>query len=61
MKKQSIKVVHNIWGNWVCYIGTARVETFGAEFDAQFWLNEKLAEGNYTLSAKSDLQQKQQF
>lgn len=55
MKKPTIKAMRNIWGNWNCYVGTRQVEKFDEEWDAQRWLNEQMATGNYTLSDKSEL------
>lgn len=55
MKKQKIKAVRNIWGNYGCFVGAQRVETYGDEFDAQRWLNEKMETGQYEVSDKSEL------
>lgn len=54
--KVTIKVVQNIWGNWACYIGRERVNTFGEQHVAQNWLNDKCREYPYVVSAKSDLE-----
>jgi|GEM_PF-4124458 len=55
MNKRKIKVMKNIWGNYVCFIGSARVIDFGVEWDARDWLSEQLESGEFVLSAKSDI------
>lgn len=57
MKKHSIKVVRNVWGNYVCFIGTFNYGSFSEEFDAKMWLAQKLITGNYVVSKKSDIKQ----
>lgn len=51
---KTIKVMRNIWGNHVGFIGSSRAYESGVEFDAIDWLSGKLAEGGYKLSPKSD-------
>lgn len=50
---KKIKVIHNIWGNFCCFIGTEKVQVYGSEYDAKVWLVNKLEEGGYVLSDKN--------
>jgi predicted phosphohydrolase len=50
-----IKAVRNSWGNFKCSIGGKVAIDFGIEWDARDWLSEKLAEGGFELSDKSDI------
>lgn len=59
MKKPSIKVNRNIWGNWVGFIAGRREYDTGIEFDAVDWLADKLATGAYALSPKSEITEAQ--
>lgn len=52
MKK--VKVVRNIWGNFMCYVGAVVEDKKGEEFDAKEWLMDKVDAG-YPLSAKSEI------
>lgn len=49
---QKVKVTMSIYGNFNCFVGAERVDSFGAEFDARQWLMGKLDEG-HQLSPKS--------
>lgn len=59
MKTKSIKVMRNIWGNYIGFIGSSRSYESGNEFDAVDWLSDRLSEGGYTLSPKSDVTEAQ--
>jgi hypothetical protein len=52
-----ISVKLNIWGNYVCFVGTRRAETFSTEWDAMYWLMEQLDTKCFVLSDKSDFKQ----
>jgi hypothetical protein len=56
-KPKKISVRHNIWGNYVCFIGKERVATFGERYDAMYWLLENLDTCLYVLSASSYITQ----
>lgn len=56
-KPKKIAVRHNTWGNWACFIGTQRVESFGEPFDAKMWLIEQLDTGLFVLSDTSYITQ----
>lgn len=58
MTKPTIRVVRNIWGNYVCYVGKERDRTTEEEFVAQQWLNDKMKEGAYKVSPTSELKPK---
>lgn len=48
----TVKVTHNIWGNYLCFVGSERRESYGEEFDAKVWLAARVLEG-HVVSAKS--------
>ena len=54
MKKPTVKVVQNIWGNYVCFVGKERVTDYGVAFDAKCWLATKIIKDGCKVSAKSD-------
>jgi hypothetical protein len=49
----TVRVNQNIWGNYLCYVGSERRESYGQEHDAKVWLAARVLEG-HTVSAKSD-------
>lgn len=53
--KAKVRVVRNIWGNYVGFVGRDKVIDFGEEYDAAEWLSEKLSYEGYTLSTKSEI------
>ena len=59
MKLKSIKVVRNMWGNYVGFIGTERSSDSAHEIYLIDWLSDKLAEGGYKLSDKSEITMEQ--
>jgi hypothetical protein len=56
MDKSRIRVARNTYGNYVGFIGSKAAEQFGEdEFRATQWLSDRLNEGGFVLSAKSDV------
>lgn len=57
MDRPSISVRHNVWGNYLCFVGTKRVAMYGDKFDATYWLIEQMLNGSYKLSVSSCVSQ----
>jgi hypothetical protein len=49
----TVKVNQNIWGNYGCFVGSERVQSYGEEYDAKVWLAGRVLEG-HIVSPKSD-------
>jgi hypothetical protein len=44
--KPAARVIRNIWGNHICFLGRDRVAEYGGLFDAKFWLATKIKAGH---------------
>lgn len=57
IKTATVRVSHNIWGNYGLFIGTTRVDDTGEYFYAREWLAHRILEGIYKVSSKSVITQ----
>ena len=51
---RTVKVSRNVWGNYGCFTGATRTDSFGDRYDATGWLSGQI-EAGARLSQKSEI------